>query len=50
MIGRREFLKTAAGTAALAGLLGDRVEGQTALGFPPTAKRVIYLFQSGAPS
>jgi len=43
---RRELLKTAAGTAALASLL----DAQTVPDFPPTAKRVIYLFQSGAPS
>jgi hypothetical protein len=46
MISRRELLKTAAGTAALASLL----DAQTTPQFPPTAKRVIYLFQSGAPS
>jgi Protein of unknown function (DUF1501) len=46
MISRRELLKTAAGTAALASLL----DAQTVPQFPPTAKRVIYLFQSGAPS
>jgi hypothetical protein len=46
MMTRRELLKTAAGTAALASLL----DAQTTPQFPPTAKRVIYLFQSGAPS
>jgi hypothetical protein len=45
---RRDLLKSAAGTAALASLLqgDDSVLPQ----FAPTAKRVIYLFQSGAPS
>jgi hypothetical protein len=43
---RREVLKTAAGTAALASLL----DAEAIPHFPPTAKRVIYLFQSGAPS
>ncbi|HVW84001.1 MAG TPA: DUF1501 domain-containing protein [Bryobacteraceae bacterium] len=43
---RREFLRTSTGTAALASLLN----AETATQFPPTAKRVIYLFQSGAPS
>jgi hypothetical protein len=63
-INRRTFLTRAAlgiGTAALGTLLGDRVVGaanslspQIGLpgfpNFPPKAKRVIYLFQSGAPS
>jgi hypothetical protein len=45
---RRDLLKTASGTAALASLL----QGDDAVlpDFPATAKRVIYLFQSGAPS
>jgi hypothetical protein len=48
---RRELLKTAAGTAALASLLhGELGEDAAIPHFPPTAKRVIYLFQSGAPS
>src|SRR3984957_18794946 len=60
---RRYFLtQSSLGMAALASLLtGDRsraAEGSRALGgeltglphFPPRAKRVIYLFQSGAPS
>jgi hypothetical protein len=46
------------GVAALSGLLGDdlRAADGVAEGLPglphfaPTAKRVIYLFQSGAPS
>jgi len=43
------LLKSAAGTAALASLLqGD--DTAAIPHFPPTAKRVIYLFQSGAPS
>ncbi len=49
---RRDLLKSAAGTAALASLL--QADSDTALPgiphFAPTAKRVIYLFQSGAPS
>src|SRR5262245_7669777 len=47
---RRGFLGRTVGVAALASLFGD----DAALGadnhFRPTAKRVIYLFQSGAPS
>jgi hypothetical protein len=45
---RRDFLKT----AALASLLkaDDSPAGSLSPQFPPTAKRVIYLFQSGAPS
>jgi hypothetical protein len=38
------------GTAALANLLSAEPNGSMALRFPPKAKRVIYLFQSGAPS
>ena len=57
-ITRRTFLQRAAGgigLAALGGLLGHRVDAAaTALpgfpNFPPKAKRIIYLFQSGAPS
>ena len=49
---RRDLLKSAAGTAALASLL--QADSDTALPgiphFAPTAQRVIYLFQSGAPS
>jgi hypothetical protein len=44
MTTRRDFLKT----AALASLL--KADESTPLAFAPTAKRVIYLFQSGAPS
>jgi hypothetical protein len=44
MINRRDFLKS----AALASLLN--ADDSVATQFAPTAKRVIYLFQSGAPS
>jgi hypothetical protein len=56
---RRHFFGAGStlGMAALAGLLGRDAKAQTARGglpgfpnFPPTAKRVIYLFQSGGPS
>jgi hypothetical protein len=49
---RRHFLSGAVGTAALASLLrADGVLAHEAKPQPkPTAKRVIYLFQSGAPS
>src|SRR5216684_2842727 len=59
---RRHFFGLQAkgiGIAALAGLLGEDARGAEAghVGglpgiphFPPKAKRVIYLFQSGAPS
>jgi hypothetical protein len=49
-------LKRAAGgigLAALGGLLSQRADGAGLPGFPnhaPKAKRIIYLFQSGAPS
>jgi hypothetical protein len=49
---RRQFFGRAAvgiGTAALASLLGEETLGN-APHFPPTAKRVIYLCQAGAPS
>ena len=48
MTSRRDFMKT----AALASLLKPDLSGADAvpMQFPPTAKRVIYLFQSGAPS
>jgi len=62
-LNRRVFLQraqTGIGAVALATLLGQRagaseaVKAHTALlGFPnfaPKAKRIIYLFQSGAPS
>jgi len=50
---RRQFLsRSAVGLGALASLLGEGQAGESAP-MPrvrPTAKRVIYLFQSGAPS
>ncbi len=57
LLNRRQFFgKTATGigSMALAGLLGKDLLGAdspgTFLNFAPKAKRVIYLFQSGAPS
>ena len=56
LLTRRYFFGKAAaglGTAALASLLQADESGAAMPGiphFPPTAKRVIYLFQSGAPS
>ncbi len=63
LVNRRHFFRRAGiGTAALSGLLGDQLSRAAApehsvagglLGLPhlaPKAKRVIYLFQSGAPS
>src|SRR5476651_2209045 len=54
---RRYFLQQSGlglGAAALASLLNDeKAQGQPSLGLPhfaAKAKRVIYLFQSGAPS
>lgn len=54
---RRALLKSSAcgiGAAALAGLLArdSRAEGSHPQGthFPPKAKRIVYLFQSGGPS
>src|SRR5262245_14780878 len=49
---RRQFLfRSAAGTAALAGLLArDGLAGEIKPHFPAKAKRVIFLFQSGGPS
>jgi hypothetical protein len=49
---RRAFLGRAVGAAALASLVAE-ARGDDSVAFPhftPTAKRVIYLFQSGAPS
>ena len=46
---RRAFLGRTVGAAALASLLGEHASGNEPH-FKPTAKRVIYLFQSGAPS
>src|SRR4051812_39777250 len=59
LLTRRHFFgkaSTGLGIAALSGLLGRDLEAAGNEGlpglphFPPTAKRVIYLFQSGAPS
>ena len=57
LITRRHFFgrtATGIGTAALASLLGKDLRADTALPglphFAPKAKRVIYLFQHGAPS
>jgi hypothetical protein len=49
---RRQFLlRSAAGTAALAGLLTrDGLAAEHKPHFPAKAKRVIFLFQSGGPS
>jgi hypothetical protein len=48
-VSRRGFLGRTVGLAALSSLLnGEAASGETH--FKPTAKRVIYLFQSGAPS
>jgi hypothetical protein len=54
---RRHFLersRLALGTLALGSLLGDEAHAAggaaPSTNFPPKAKRVIYLFQSGAPS
>jgi hypothetical protein len=51
---RRQFLSTglstSLGTAALANLLSAETNGSMPLQFAPKARRVIYLFQSGAPS
>ena len=57
-ITRRTFLQRAAGgigLAALGGLMGQRAAASATMlpgfpNFPPKAKRIIYLFQSGAPS
>ena len=53
ILNRRTFLQTSAagiGTAALASLMQPRAMAETALHHAPKAKRIIYLFQSGAPS
>jgi hypothetical protein len=57
LLTRRAFFKSAGlGMAALATLLEGDLRGQTSGGLPglphfrPRARRVIYLFQSGAPS
>jgi hypothetical protein len=57
-VSRRTFLRNSGGgigLAALGGLLGTGAQGASTMlpGFPhhpPRAKRIIYLFQSGAPS
>src|ERR1041385_8288947 len=56
-ITRRHFFSLSSkgiGVAALASLLADDARAAGGLAglphFPPTAKRVIYLFQHGAPS
>ena len=46
---RRTFLSSAVGSAALATLLGEGARAGEAKP-KPAAKRIIYLFQSGAPS
>ena len=55
LVTRRHFFSRASngiGTAALASLLNEQALGDDAAGstFPGTAKRVIYLFQNGAPT
>src|SRR5438132_5154279 len=57
MMTRRHFFERTSsglGIAALASLFHDELRAEGALAglphFPPKAKRVIYLFQSGAPS
>jgi hypothetical protein len=56
LVSRRQFLGSALGSVALATLLGEDLPGQSNPSqpglphFTPRAKRVIYLFQSGAPS
>lgn len=53
ILNRRTFLQTSAagiGTAALASLMQPRAMAETAFHHAPKAKRIIYLFQSGAPS
>lgn len=52
-LSRRQFLTSSSaglGAAALATLLRGEAVPASATHFAPTAKRVIYLFQSGAPS
>ncbi|MBM4005645.1 MAG: DUF1501 domain-containing protein [Planctomycetes bacterium] len=52
-LNRRTFLRTSAagvGTAALASLLQPAAMAQSATHHAAKAKRIIYLFQSGAPS
>jgi len=47
---RRAFLGRSVGLAALVSLLRGEAASGEGTHFPPAAKRVIYLFQSGAPS
>jgi hypothetical protein len=48
---RRTLLKSAVGTAALSALMQkDGIAATGVTHFPPKAKRVVYLFQSGGPS
>jgi len=47
---RRVFLGRTVGLTALASLLGNDATRGAEPHFKPTAKRIIYLFQSGAPS
>jgi hypothetical protein len=47
---RRAFLGRTVGLTALASLLGNHAARGAEPHFKPTAKRIIYLFQSGAPS
>ena len=52
-VSRRDFLtrsSTSLGAAAVTTLLREEALAAEATHFAPTAKRVIYLFQSGAPS
>ena len=52
-LNRRTFLQASAagiGTAALSSMLQSPVKAETAAHHPAKAKRIIYLFQSGAPS
>jgi hypothetical protein len=52
LLTRRHFFgRAGVGAAALWSLLsGEAASGETVPHFPPKARRVIYLFQSGAPS
>lgn len=51
MISRRSVIQSVTGTAAMAALLQQDGLAATGLShFAPTARRVVYLFQSGGPS
>ena len=56
LISRRDFVSAGAGSLAIMGLPPLHAAGGQAIGLPgfphhkPTARRVIYLFQSGGPS